>query len=97
MNPFSFAALLADRKLWLLGLSTVLAIVLGFFAIPDEAAIRFVSNAGFWIVLAGFVIILHALWQTLRNDWSSLRLTTIDWTSVAVIGLGIRMPVLSFV
>ena len=88
MNPSPFAAILADRKLWLLGLSAALAIVLGFFAIPDGAAIVFVSKAGFWIVLVGFALFLRALWRTFRGELSSLTIAAIDWTSVAVVGLG---------
>lgn len=62
--------------------------VLGFFAIPDATAIVFVSKAGFWIVLAGFVIFLRALWMTYREEWSAWRWSAVDWTSVVVVGLG---------
>ena len=88
MNPFSLAALVADRKLWWLGLSVVVAIVLGFIAIPDAPAIIFVSKAGFWLVLAAFVIFAEALWRMGREEWPTLKASGIDWTSVVVVGLG---------
>lgn len=88
MNRSSLATLVGDRKLWLLAATAVLAIVLGFVSIPDAAAIVFVSKAGFWFVLLGFAIFLHALWQTFSEDVRALRWAAIDWISVVIVGLG---------
>jgi len=88
MNRSSLAAILGERKLWLLALTVALAVVLGFFAIPDQTAIVFVSKAGFWFVLLGFIIFLRALWLTYRDDLRALRWAAIDWPSVAIVGLG---------
>jgi hypothetical protein len=80
--------MIGDRRVWLFLLASVLAGVLGFFAIPDQTAIVFVSNAGFWLVLVAFVLFLHALWQTYRDDLRLLRWRAIDWTSVTIVALG---------
>jgi len=88
MNRFSFAPMLGDRRVWLLLLTALLAVALGFFAIPDQAAIVFVSKAGFWLVLLAFGFFLRALWQTWRDEVCALRWRTVDWASVAVVALG---------
>ena len=56
--------------------------MLGFFAIPGTAAINFVSQTGYWFVLASFVLFLRALWLTFRDDALALRGRTIDWASL---------------
>lgn len=88
MNRPFLAPFISDRRIWLLLLSVVLSIVLGFLAIPDLAAIKFVSNAGFWFVLVAFGLFLHALWQTLGGAVRALRWRSVDWVSVGVVALG---------
>src|SRR5258708_7785085 len=88
MNESACVPLLRDRRLWLLLLASLLAIALGFFAIPDRPAIAFVSRTGFWFVLIAFAIFVRALWQTLQGDLRSLRWRSLDWTSVAVVIAG---------
>ncbi len=89
MNPAPLAAILADRKLWLLTLIAALAIWLGFFAIPDGvAAITFVSKTGFWFVLVGFALFVHALWRTFKDDLRAFAWAKLDWVSVMIIGVG---------
>jgi len=88
MNSPLLAPFVNDRRIWLLLLSVALAVVLGFAAIPDFAAIVFVSNAGFWFVLLAFVLFLQALWQTCSDDVRALRWRGVDWVSVGVIGAG---------
>ena len=88
MNRPSLAPYLQDRRVWLLALSAVLAVVLGFVAIPDGPAITFVSRTGFWFVLAAFAIFLRALWQCFGAEIKALRPGKIDWASVAVVALG---------
>ena len=77
-----------ERPLWWLLVAAVVAVVIGFFVVPDYAAIVFVSKAGFWLVLVAFVIFLRALRATLADDLRALRLGSIDWPTVAVIALG---------
>lgn len=88
MSPPPFSFLLSDKRLWLLALSGALAVVLGFFAISGEPAIFFVSKTGYWFVLAAFILFLRALWLTFRDDLRALRLSRIDWASVAIVALG---------
>lgn len=80
--------LLRDRRLWLLLLASALAVVLSFFAIPDRPAIVFVSRAGFWLVLVAFALFGHALWQTFAFGSRRFRWETVDWTTLAVVGIG---------
>ncbi len=88
MNGPPFAPFVNDRRIWLLLLVVALAVVLGFVAIPDDAAIVVVANAGFWFVLLAFGFFLQALWQTCRADVRALRWRGPDWVSVGVIGVG---------
>ncbi len=97
MNRPALAPFVQDRRVWLLVLTTLLALVLGmplsvfghrYVAIPDQAAIFFVAKAGFWLVLVAFAIFVWALWRTLADDIRALRWRTIDWASVAVVGFG---------
>jgi hypothetical protein len=88
MTPSPLAAFIADRKFWWLVASTVVAVVLGFIAIPDVPAITFVSKAGFWLVLAAFVIFSHSLWRIWREEGTRLKPGAMDWTSAGVVLLG---------
>lgn len=88
MNRPALAPVLSERRVWWLLLSSALAVVLGFFAIPDFAAIVVVSKAGFWMVLAGFTVFLWALWVSFADEIRAFRARDIDWISAAVIGLG---------
>jgi hypothetical protein len=88
MNRPSLAPFLKDRRIWLLALTVMLALELGFAAFPDLTAIRFVSKAGFWLVLAAFAVFVHALWQTFSTEIRAVRWRTMDWVSVGVVGLG---------
>ena len=88
MNGPSLAPFLRDRRVWLLLLTTALAVVLGFFALPDQTAIVFVSKTGFWFVLLAFVLFLHALWVTFRGELLALSWRAMDWPSVGVVAVG---------
>ncbi len=87
MTPSAFSFLLSDKRFWLFLLSGVVAVVLGFFAIPGTMAIVFVSDAGYWFELAAFILFVWALWRTFREDLAALRWATVDWASVAVVGV----------
>ncbi|HEX2854941.1 MAG TPA: hypothetical protein VHO24_17030 [Opitutaceae bacterium] len=88
MPQLPFAFLFLEKRFWLFLLTSVLAIVLGFFALPDASAILFVTRAGFWLVLVAFGIFIRALWLTYREDVRSLRWRTVDWTSLIVVCAG---------
>ena len=81
-------AFASDRRCWLVLLLTALAVVLGFFAVPDQMALSIVSRAGFWFVLVAFVIWLYSLWSAFAADLRALHWRRLDWASVAVVGLG---------
>jgi len=84
----SLRALLSDRRIWLLLLIALLAVVLGFVAVPDKLAITLVSKVGFWFVLVAFVLWLRSLWQTFAPDLRAIRWRTLDWVSIAIVGVG---------
>lgn len=77
-----------DRRCWLFLLTALLAVVLGFLAIPDLLAIRLVSNLGFWFVLASFLIWVRALWQTFASDIREIRWSSLDWLSLSIVAAG---------
>jgi hypothetical protein len=83
-----FAPVLRDRRLRALGGSAILAILLGFIVIPDQAAIRFVSKAGFWIILLTFALFVRAAWVAFAFDIRKWDLRQTDWPTVAVVTLG---------
>lgn len=87
MTPPAFPALLSDKRVWLFVLSGILAVVLGFFAIPGHAAINFVSKTGYWFELVAFILFLRALWLTLRDDIRAIHWRRLDWASVAIIAV----------
>ncbi len=88
MHRSSLAPWLGDRRFWLLGVASVAAVALGFWLVPDQTAIVFVSKAGFWFVLVAFVIFVRALWQTWRAELAGLNWRTIDWLSAGIIAVG---------
>jgi len=85
MQRSSPASWLGDRRLWLLGGVSLAAIALGFWLVPDQAAIVFCVEGGVWLVLAAFAIFAHALWRTFRAELKGWR-----W---AAVGLGFRRVV----
>ena len=85
MNSPLPAALLVDRRCWLLMLAAALAGVLGLFAVPDALVIGLVSRTGFWFVLVTFAIWVWALGSTFVSDLRSWRWRDADWVSVAVV------------
>jgi len=87
MHGSTLASWLGDRRIWLLGVVALAAVALGFWLVPDQAAIIFVSKAGFWFVLVAFAVFLHALWQTWRVELAALTWRSIDWLSVGVVAL----------
>jgi Dolichyl-phosphate-mannose-protein mannosyltransferase len=91
MNGPSFSPVLADRRVWLFLLISALAAATGFRLVPDSIALDVVKYAGYWTVLAAFILFMWALWRTYRLDLGRLReggLRRFDWVSLAVVGLG---------
>jgi len=88
MTPQALSFLFSNKRFWLFVLSSVAAVVLGFFAIPGVMAIVFVSDTGYWFELVAFLVFVWALWQAFRDDLRRLHWRTVDWASVAVVGVG---------
>lgn len=91
MNAPSFAPVLAERRLWLFVLIAALSAATGFFLVPDKMALGIVTDAGYWCVLAAFIVFVGALWCSFRDDLRAVRaagLKGVDWASAAVVGLG---------
>ena len=77
-----------DQRCWLFLLSAALAIVLSFFAIPDNVALSLVSKWGFWFVLATFVIWLGAIWQTFAPNLKRFQWNSVDRASLLIVLAG---------
>jgi hypothetical protein len=72
--------LLADRRLHLLGLNAILAIVLGFFTFTSDQSLRLVIYGGYWAMLGLTAWFVYSLWRLARDDgWG--RGTGVTWRS----------------
>lgn len=87
MSGSAFAPVLRDRRVWLLVLTALVAILLGFVAIPDMAAITLVSKCGYWMVLLAFAGLVYGLLATFQEELKAFRWRATDWISVGVVGL----------
>jgi hypothetical protein len=90
MNAPSFAPVIAERRLWLFVFIAALSAAAGFFLVPNRLALGIVTYAGYWCVLAAFIVFMGALWRSFRDDLARAMgagLRGADWTSVAVVGL----------
>lgn len=81
-------ALARDRRFLLLALTAALAVVLAFFAIPDHLAITLVSHAGYWCILAAFVLWVASLGRVVAPWWRDGGWRRLDWLSLAVVAAG---------
>jgi len=91
MNGPPFAPVLADRRVRLLALVAALSAFTGFYAVPNRMALGIVTDAGYWCVLAAFILYVRALWRAFRGDLAGLGgggWRRLDWASFAVVGLG---------
>lgn len=88
MKRPDFAPILKDRRVWTLGASAFAAVLLGFVVIPDQAAIQFVSKAGFWMVLLTFGLFLRAGWAAFADDIRTWRPRNLDAPTVVIVALG---------
>jgi hypothetical protein len=91
MNSPSLAPVLSDRRLWLFAAIAAISAVVGRYLIPDAVALDVVKHAGYWCILALFVLFLRSLWMTFSGDLGEARrngLRGVDWASFAVVGIG---------
>lgn len=57
----------SESRLVLFGLSSVLAVYLGFLGLSVAAAEAFVKRGGYYVMLAAFGLFIHALWRFNRS------------------------------
>lgn len=91
MNGNTLAPIFADRRVWLFALVSVFTALASFVLVPDRMVVPIVTNAGYWCVLAAFILFVQALWATYRGDLAAVRAAGwggFDWASLAVIGVG---------
>ena len=91
MNGSSIVPVLKDRRLWLFALIGALSAATGFKLVPDRMALGIVTRAGYWCVLAAFVLFVRSLWLTYRDDLAAVRRSgprAFDWTTLAVVVFG---------
>jgi hypothetical protein len=91
MNAPSFLPVLTDRRLWVFVLIAAVAGATGFILVPDRLALGVVTVAGYWCVLAAFLLFVRALWQTFGVELARVReagARRFDWASLVVVALG---------
>lgn len=80
-------AFVADRWLQLFLLSALVAVVLGFFTLSDEHAMRAVIYGGYWAMLVLVVLFARSLWRLGRPDSAALRGAP-RWPAVLILACG---------
>ena len=65
----------ADRRLFLLALTSVLAVVLGFFTFSPAGALSILTAGGYWAMLGTAAWFAWSLWRLARESkpWAGLR------------------------
>lgn len=85
----------ADRRLPLLALTSVLAVVLGFFTFSPASALSILTAGGYWAMLGTAAWFAWSLWQLARESkpWAGLR-EPAGWAVPALIlGCGLLLLV----
>ncbi len=84
-----------DRRVIALILIGLLAVVLGFFAVPAEAALFFITKCGYWTMLGTVVWFGWALYELCRVDrpWVEARHTVSLKELVLILGCGLLLLV----
>lgn len=65
--------LLRERKVQLALLTSILAVVLGFWAIPTDTGLRLVIYGGYWMLLLTTALFARALWRSIRPTGAMFR------------------------
>jgi hypothetical protein len=73
-----------DRKLQLLGVTGLLAVVLGFWSIPAETGLKLVIYGGYWFILLTTALFVRALWRSLKPSWAGWQERRERWPWAAV-------------
>jgi Dolichyl-phosphate-mannose-protein mannosyltransferase len=91
MNASAPTAGSGKRRLAAFAAVAALSGATGFVLVPNAYALDIVTHAGYWCVLAAFLIFTWALLRALGPDLSRVRqagLRGFDWASTAIVGLG---------
>ncbi len=74
-----------SKRLLLLGLIALLALVLGFFTFSPARSVEIVRYSGYWIILASTVLFGWFLIRSLRSEWPALKAVRQWWPAGLVI------------
>jgi len=99
MPKASLSLLLKDRRLWLLALCALLALLFGRVVVPDRLALPMVKWGGYWVMLVGFSLFVFFVWRLLRGEAAARGGAShlIDWPLVwmslaALLALAVHEP-----
>lgn len=77
--------ILADRRVWLIGVLGFGALLAGRWLIPSTAAVEVVAKTGYWVILAAFAVFVRALWAVVRPVVTGWRPSRGDYGAVVAI------------
>src|SRR6187549_3156901 len=82
-----FALFREDRRLQILALAALVAVILGFVAIPPDQALALMTAGGYWAMLGTFSWFLWSLWRLMRDSgWKPGRPASGSWKIPLLIG-----------
>ncbi|MES1168806.1 MAG: hypothetical protein ABUL61_06515, partial [Oleiharenicola lentus] len=84
-----------DRRLQIFALVALVAVILGFVAIPPDRALALMTIGGYWALLGTFSWFVWSLWRLARADqWRPARPAAWDWKIIALVaGCGVVLLV----
>ena len=84
-----------DRRLQIFALVALVAVILGFVAIPPDRALALMTIGGYWALLGTFSWFVWSLWRLVRADqWRPARPAAWDWKIIALVaGCGVVLLV----
>lgn len=74
---------LLDRRIWLLGATLILVVVVARWTLDQESAFQAVNLSGYWFTLALVVFALRAIGRVVRQAWKEARWTRFDGVVLA--------------
>ena len=75
------------RRLLLLVLVALFALVFGFVTFTPSQAVTMVRAGGYWVILAGFMAFMYFLLRSLRSEWSQMKKIG-DWWRAGLLIIG---------
>src|SRR5690606_19454285 len=80
---FMLKNVLLDRRIWLLGATLILVVVVARWTLDQESAFQAVNLSGYWFTLALVVFALRAIGRVVRQAWKEARWTRFDGVVLA--------------